>query len=101
MKKISIFLEHLLQAHEQSGKSIEEVFSAAKKCGIDGIETNAGFIGAQEELQKKLQGAGLSVSQLYENYTWDDFDNDSKMKNHIATAKKLEQIKSFSFRHIF
>ncbi|MCQ2593410.1 MAG: sugar phosphate isomerase/epimerase [Treponema sp.] len=87
--KISIFLEHLLQAHEQSGKSIEEVFSAAKKCGIDGIETNAGFIGSQEELQKKLQNAGLSVSQLYENYTWEDFDNDIKMKNHIATAKKL------------
>ncbi|MCQ2573041.1 MAG: sugar phosphate isomerase/epimerase [Treponema sp.] len=89
MKKISIFLEHLLQAHEQSGKSIEEVFSAAKKCGNDGIETNAGFIGAQEELQKKLQDACLSVSQLYENYTWEDFDNDIKMKNHITTAKKL------------
>lgn len=87
--KISIFLEHLMQAHEQSGKSIEEVFSAAKNCGIDGIETNAGFIGSQEELQKKLKNAGISVTQLYENYTWEDFDNDSRMKNHIATAKKL------------
>lgn len=87
--KISIFLEHLLQAHEQSGKSIEEVFFCARKFGIDGIETNASFISSNIEFQEKLHAAGLSVTQLYENYDWKDFDDDSKMKNHIETAKKL------------
>lgn len=87
--KISIFLEHLLQAHEQTEKSIEEIFSTAKNCGIDGIETNASFIASQEVFQNQLKKAGLSVSQLYENYDWKDFDNDCKMKNHITTAKKL------------
>ena len=87
--QISIFLEHLLQAHEQSGKSIEEVFSFAKKCGIDAIETNASFLSSNPDLQNKLLAANLSVNQLYENYNWEDFDNDCKMKNHIETAKKL------------
>lgn len=87
--KISIFLEHLLQAHEQSGKSVEEVFSMAKSYGIDGIETNASFIASQKTFQKKLQNVELSFSQLYENYDWKDFDDDRKMKNHIETAKKL------------
>lgn len=88
---ISTFLEHLLQAHEQSGKTVEEVFAAAKGFGIDGIETNATFIGSQPEIQKKLMETGLSVTQLYENYSWEDFDDgaDTKMKNHIQTAAKL------------
>lgn len=87
--KISIFLEHLLQGHEQSGKSVEEIFGLAKSYGIDGIETNASFIASQKGFQEKLSDAGLSVTQLYENYDWKDFDDDSKMKNHIETAKKL------------
>lgn len=87
--KISIFLEHLLQAHEQSGKSIEEIFAMVKSYGIDGIETNASFIASQGDLQKKIQDADLSVTQLYENYEWKDFDDDTKMKNHIETARKL------------
>ncbi|MCQ2592076.1 MAG: sugar phosphate isomerase/epimerase [Treponema sp.] len=87
--KVSIFLEHLLQAHEQSGKSSKEIFAMAVGCGIAGIETNASFISSQQDLQNELGDAGLSVTQLYENYEWKDFDDDTKMKNHIETAKKL------------
>lgn len=87
--KVSIFLEHFLQAHEQSGKPIEEILAMAVNSGITGIETNASFIASQEDLQKKIKNAGLSVTQLYENYDWKDFDDENKMKNHIETAKRL------------
>ena len=92
MMQLSVFLEHILQACEQSGKSTKEVLRIINKAGIKGLETNAGFIAGQKALQQEIKDFGLIFNCLYEFYDWEDFSDFSdtkKLDNHIQTAQKL------------
>ena len=40
MRKLSVFYEHILQACEQSGKTIPEVLAFCREQGISAVEVN-------------------------------------------------------------
>ena len=40
MRKLSVFYEHILQACEQSGKTIPEVLAFCREQGISAVEMN-------------------------------------------------------------
>ena len=47
--KLSVFYNHLLQAAEQSGKSLDEVVKMVADCGITGVDTHVELIDRDPE----------------------------------------------------
>ena len=52
--KISVFYDHIREAAEQSGKSMDEVFQKAASFGIKGIEIEDKVLMEEEEKIFKL-----------------------------------------------
>ena len=64
--KISVFYDHIREAAEQSGKSMDEVFQKAASFGIKGIEIEDKVLMEEEEkIFKLLQDHDMEVSCIY------------------------------------
>lgn len=63
--KLSVFYEHLREAAQQTGKSMEELYRETGNAGIKGIEMDYAVLAAQPELNREIRGAGLEISNLY------------------------------------
>lgn len=89
--KLSIFYEHLREAMEQTGKSLEELLAEAKKAGISGVEMEFSTLVKKPELQRIIRNAGMEISNLYQFF---DFGNHYAAGMHtgrkmIDTAKAM------------
>lgn len=84
--KISVFYDHLLQAAEQTGKSIEEMLRFAKECGIDAVEIRHETLWESRTLFSKIKESGLKVSCIYEFYDMNDKIHPDAMQKQINTA---------------
>jgi trehalose utilization protein/sugar phosphate isomerase/epimerase len=89
--KLSIFYEHLREAMEQTGKSLEELLAEAKKAGISGVEMEFSTLVKKPELHRIIQNAGMEISNLYQFF---DFGNHYAAGMHtgrkmIDTAKAM------------
>ena len=68
--KLSVFYDHILQAKEQSGKSLEELLRGVQAAGIDAVEICLTYLLEHKETLKLLQDADLGISCIYEFLRW-------------------------------
>ena len=62
MRKLSVFYEHILQACEQSGKTIPEVLAFCREQGISAVEMNYSLFASEREvIAPMLSDAGLVI----------------------------------------
>lgn len=77
MRKLSVFYDHILQACEQSGKTIPEVLSFCREQGISAVEINYSLFASEKEvIASMLAEAGLVISCMYEFF---DFGRDADL----------------------
>lgn len=88
--KLSVFYDHILQAQEQSGKPLSELFGLCRSFGIEAVELSyARFAAERESVWDGLLGAGLSVSCLYEFFDFTGGGGLSGAKELLETAARL------------
>ena len=87
--KISVFFDHILQAVEQTGKSLAEILNEVKAAGIDGLEINLSYLMEHEEILQYLNEAGLHISCIYEFYEMDKLNEEKHSRNHIEMAARV------------
>ncbi len=73
MNDISVFLEHIYEAAEQRGITMEEALKLAKSCGIDYLECDHWRL-ADRSMKQLFDSCGIGVSCIYEHF---DFLGDS------------------------
>ncbi len=86
--KLSVFYDHILQAAEQTGKTVPELLAEAKNAGIDAVEINMTYLNEHEETLEQLRQAELRVSCVYEFYEMDKREEKERVKKHLETAQK-------------
>lgn len=84
--KLSVFYDHILQAAEQTGKSLGELLTEARTAGIEAVEINMTYLRTHEETYELLREAGLHISCIYEFYEMEQKSEKEKAKQHIETA---------------
>ena len=63
------FYEHILQACEQSGKTIPEVLAFCREQGISAVEMNYSLFASEREvIAPMLSDAGLVISCMHETF---------------------------------
>ena len=87
--KLSVFFDHVLQAREQTGKSVEELLVGVKAAGIDAVEMNLAYLCEHEEVLDLLAKNDLKVSCIYEFYDMGHYDETEKARRHVETAVKV------------
>lgn len=87
--KISVFYDHILQAAEQTGKSLRELLADVREAGIEAVEINLTYLLEHEETLEMLKQSGLGVSCIYEFYEMDKYDESEKAEKHVKTAQKV------------
>ena len=87
--KISVFFDHILQATEQTGKSVKELLSEIKGYGVDALEINHTYLMEHKELWQLFDEIGLKISCTYEFYDWGDNTDIRNAKEQVDIAKKL------------
>lgn len=66
--KISVFYNHIVEASQQMGCSIDEVFQKVYSFGIERVEFDMAELTEPVEMYSQLQKVGLSVSSIYGFY---------------------------------
>lgn len=87
--KLSVFYDHVLQAEEQGGKSIEELLSGVRAAGIEAVEINLEYLIEHEKTLELLKQTELDISCIYGFYEMDCKDESAKIRKHIETAAKV------------
>lgn len=99
--KISVFYEHILEAAQQTSKSILEVCRLAVSYGISGVEIeNTRLLNKEENAASILKQANLEVSCIYGFF---DFSHESDIRDGLqmvdlakeVNAKKIMLIPGF------
>ena len=84
--RLSVFFDHILQAKEQTGKSLEELLAGVRNAGIEAVEINLTYLCEHSDVWNVLKAAGLGVSCIYEFYDMGHSDETEKAKKHVDTA---------------
>lgn len=84
--KLSVFLDHILQAKEQTGKSLEELLWEVREAGIEAVEMHLEYLMTHEEILELLEKAGLKICSIYENYEMERHTDREKAYRHINAA---------------
>lgn len=84
--KLSVFFDHVLQAREQTGKTVEELLAGVRAVGIEAVEINLDYLCEHPEVWDALKKADLGVSCIYEFYDMGRCDETEKAKKHVDTA---------------
>ena len=66
--KMSVFFDHILQAKQQTGKSLEELLQGVRQAGIEAVEINLDYLLKEEWVWEALKQADLKISCIYEFY---------------------------------
>ena len=84
--KISVFFDHILQAKEQTGKSLEELLAGVRNAGVEAVEINLTYLCEHFDVVNVLKHADLGISCIYEFYDMGHYDESEKAKKHVDTA---------------
>lgn len=85
--KLSVFFDHVLQAQEQTGKTLELLLSEVKDAGIEAVEINLQYLWEHEKkILPLFKEKGLAVSCIYEFYDMGRCDETKKAQQHINMA---------------
>ena len=87
--KLSVFFDHVLQAGEQTGKTVEELLAIVRAAGIEAVEINLDYLCEHPEVWNALKTADLGVSCIYEFYDMGRCDETEKVRRHVETAEKV------------
>ncbi len=93
--KLSIFFDHVTQAAEQSGRTLDDLLAAAKAAGIDGADINNANIARNPEMLPAIHRAGMCVACSFEFYDWGgaEYQSYDRFRIHLANAKAEGQDK--------
>lgn len=94
--KLSIFYEHLREAMEQTGKSLEELLAQARSAGISGVEMEFTTLVQKPELNRIIKDAGMEISNLYQFF---DFGNKYAAGMHTG-RKMIDMAKAMGIRRV-
>ena len=86
--RISVFYDHIRQAHEQTAIPVSQLLCQAVDLGITGIELNYSQAVSNDALEL-ITAAGLSVSCLWEFYDMPSADETAHIDRHVRLAKEL------------
>lgn len=84
--KLSVFFDHIVQAKEQTGKSLEELLEGVRKSGIEAVEINLDYLETHPETMQLLAAKDLKVSCIYEFYEMGLRQEEEKANRHIEAA---------------
>lgn len=87
--KLSVFFDHVLQAQEQTGKTVAELLTGVRASGIEAVEINLTYLKEHEEVLELLAQNDLKVSCIYEFYDMGRYDETEKACRHVETAVKV------------
>ena len=87
--KLSVFYDHVLQAHDQTGKDIPEILRFVKNQGIAALEIRLSHIQENPKVTEWIKEAGLKISCIYEFYEMGTCEESEKVRVHLETAKDL------------
>ena len=87
--KLSVFFDHVLQAREQTEKSVDELLKGVRAAGIEAVEINLNYLCEHSEIWDALKVAGLGISCIYEFYDMGRCDESEKVRRHVETAVKV------------
>ena len=87
--KISVFFDHILQAIEQTGKSLPEILQGVRESGIEAVEINLKYLMEHEEVLAYLRQADLQISCIYEFYEMDKKDESALAGKHLEMAVRV------------
>ena len=69
--KMSVFFDHVLEAQEQTGKSLSEILGETRRAEIRGLEMRLSqLLEREEEFAGLLAENDLKISCIYEMYDW-------------------------------
>lgn len=88
--KLSVFYDHILQAKEQTGKSLEELLQGVRAVGIEAVEICLTYLVEHRETLKLLKDADLGISCIYEFFAMESQDETRKLSQLIDTAKEVQ-----------
>ena len=94
--KLSIFYEHLREAMEQTGKSLEELLGEARRAGISGVEMEFTTLVQRPELNRIIKNAGMEISNLYQFF---DFGNKYAAGMHTG-RKMIDTAKAMGIKRV-
>ncbi|MBE6627285.1 MAG: sugar phosphate isomerase/epimerase [Ruminococcaceae bacterium] len=88
--KLSVFYNHILQAAEQSGKSLEEVVKMVAEQGITGVDTHVELIDRDDEMVSRLAKYGIGINCPYEFFNWNsvEYGDTTRLYHLIDSAAK-------------
>lgn len=84
--KLSVFYDHILQAKEQTGKSLDDLLTEVRNSGIEAVEINLEYLEKHPETIQLLNATDVKISCIYGFYEMGISDECDKIKRHIDTA---------------
>ena len=88
--KLSVFYDHILKAHEQTGKSVPEILKLCHSCGIDGVEVDYdAFEKNGDEICAMLADAQMRISCFCRFFEFQNNGDLSGAKKMLETAADL------------
>ncbi len=86
--KLSVFFDHIVQAGEQTGKTVEELLPGVREAGIEAVEINLTYLCEHPYVWNLLRQNKLHISCIYEFYDMGRLDETEKILRHVETAAK-------------
>ena len=88
--KLSVFYNHLLQAAEQSGRSLDEIVDMAARSGITAVDTHVELIDRDPEMMPRLLRAGIKLNCPYEFFNWNtvEYGDMTRLHHLVDSAAK-------------
>ena len=87
--KLSVFYDHVIEAHDQTGKDIPEILKFVKDQGMIALEMRLSHIQENPKITEWVKEAGLGISCIYEFYEMGTLEETEKVSLHLQTAKEL------------
>ena len=97
MNSLSVFYEHIFEAAQQSGKTVEECLRFAKSCGIEYLECDLWRLERREEEKALFDSCGMGVSCIYAHF---DFLHDSAERSEEKYTHLFETAKYFGAQKV-
>ncbi len=88
-RKLSIFLDHILEASQQTGLSISNILDLAKNWGYQAFEINLDYAIENPQTITLIKNKGMTFSCIYNFYQWQKDSDFSKAQLHVDTAARL------------
>ena len=88
--KISVFFDHILQAVDQTGKSLPEILRKVRENGIEAVEIHLAYLCEHEEVMEQLERADLQISCIYEFYEMNKRAQEELAGKHIEMAVRVK-----------